>query len=43
MCDNQNFDASDMNSITVSDIKSLLEYFAKNTYGAKAEDNEVRH
>lgn len=43
MCDNQNFDSSDMNSVNSLDIKKLLEYFAKNTYGAKAEDNEVRH
>ncbi|XP_018570648.1 myotubularin-related protein 14 [Anoplophora glabripennis] len=41
MCDNQNFDSSIMNLVTSFDIKNLLEYFAKNTYGAKAEDNEA--
>ncbi|CAH1153683.1 unnamed protein product [Phaedon cochleariae] len=44
MCDNQNFESPNplnMDQITNDDIKSLLDYFSKNTYGAKAEDLEA--
>ncbi|KAG5893560.1 hypothetical protein JTB14_013643 [Gonioctena quinquepunctata] len=44
MCDNQNFDSTNplnMDEVTTDEIKRLLNYFAKNTYGAKAENFEA--
>lgn len=42
MCDNQNFETVNITQVTSNDIKNLLDYFSKHTYGAKAEDLEVK-